>query len=190
VSRPPAFNEFSSPAPQAVIGASDDREREVLRPSVAGWTVAARGRLRRLVEPSRGGECNGLVRRIGAAEAGACLCALHAHARRPGLPRPQPAGGLPALPSPRGKQIAVAADGACKHLLSSGGTANPQQRQQKILFGVKVAQCLRTHGYPNMPDPTGLGSNQLPLGIDPNSPRFQTAENGCEKQARKELGLP
>ncbi len=108
----------------------------------------------------------------------------------PDFPDPDPQGDFPSFRPREAKQIAVAADGACKHLLSSGGTATPQQRQQKLAFGVKVAECLRTHGFPNIPDPTGLGSNQLPPGIDTNSPQFQTAETACEKQARKALGLP
>lgn len=108
----------------------------------------------------------------------------------PDFPDPDAQGDFPAFHPREAKQIAVAADGACKHLLSSGPTATPQQRQQKLAFGVKVAQCLRAHGFRNMPDPAGLGSNQLPPGIDPNSPQFQMAETACEKQARKALGLP
>jgi hypothetical protein len=88
------------------------------------------------------------------------------------------------------KQASLTAQQACKDLLSSGGGAMPQQRQQKLAFGVKVAQCLRAHGYPNFPDPTGLGSQALPPRIDPNSPPFQTTEAACEKQAQKALGVP
>jgi hypothetical protein len=77
------------------------------------------------------------------------------------------------------------------HLLSGGDTsATPQQRQRKLAFGVKVAQCLRAHGFPSMPDPTGLGANPLPSGINTNSPQFQAAEATCEQRARKALGLP
>ena len=88
------------------------------------------------------------------------------------------------------KQATLTAQQACKHLLSGGSPATPQQRQQKLALGVKVAQCLRTHGYSNFPDPTRLGSQSLPPGIDPHSPQFQTTETNCEKQARKALGLP
>jgi hypothetical protein len=88
------------------------------------------------------------------------------------------------------KQTSLTAQQACKHLLSGGRSATPQQRQQKLAFGVKVAQCLRAHGYPNFPDPTGLGSQSLPSGIEVNSPQFQAMETDCEKQAQKALGLP
>jgi hypothetical protein len=87
------------------------------------------------------------------------------------------------------KQTTLTAQQACKHPLSGAGSATPQQRQQKIAFGVKVAQCLRAHGYPNVPDPTGLGQ-ELPPGVDPSSPQFQTTEAACEKQAQKALGVP
>lgn len=87
------------------------------------------------------------------------------------------------------KQGAAAATETCKHLFSGGGTATPQQRQQKLAFGLKVAECLRRSGYPDFPDPRG-GSQSLPAGVDLHSPRFQAAETSCETQARKALGLP
>jgi len=89
------------------------------------------------------------------------------------------------------KQISSTANDACEHLLSNGDTpATPQQRQQKLAFGVKVARHMRTHGFPTMPDPTGLGANPRPSGIDTNSPQFQAAAATCEQRARKALGLP
>ena len=109
------------------------------------------------------------------------------------FPDPNSQGNFPPLSQQAlgvSKQTALTAQQACRHLLSNGGSATPQQRQQKIAFGVKVAQCLRAHGYPNFPDPTGLGSQALPPGIDTNSPQFQTTETGCEKQVQKALGVP
>ena len=108
------------------------------------------------------------------------------------FPDPDSHGNFPPLTQQAlgvSKQASLGAQQACKHLLSSGGSATPQRRQ-KIAFGVKVAQCLRAHGYPNFPDPTGLGSQALPPGIDTNSPQFQTTETACEKQAQKALGVP
>jgi hypothetical protein len=109
------------------------------------------------------------------------------------FPDPDAQGNFPPLTQQAlgvWKQTSLTAQQACKHLLSSGGTATPQQRQQKIAFGVKVAECLRAHGYASFPDPTGLGSQALPSGIDTNSPQFQTAETRCERQVQKALGLP
>ena len=108
----------------------------------------------------------------------------------PHFPDPDAQGDFPPFRTGGSKQTSSAANDACKHLLSSGGTATPQQREEKLAFGVKVAQCLRAHGFPNFPDPTRLGPQSLPPGIDLNSPQFQAAETACEKQARKALGLP
>jgi hypothetical protein len=111
-------------------------------------------------------------------------------------PDPDSSGHLPAS----GKQIArsspryPAAENACAHLLSSG--AMTQGDQQKIAFALKVAQCVRRHGFPTYPDPVisgrrsqGSGTRFEGTGIDTKSPRFQTAEIDCEKQMRKSLAL-
>jgi hypothetical protein len=108
----------------------------------------------------------------------------------PSFPDSDAQGNFPPFHTGVSKQVSVAADNACRHLLSRGGsTGTPQQRREKLLFALKVAQCLRTHGYPAFPDP-GASSHGTPPGIDLNSPQFQTAENNCEDQERKALGLP
>jgi len=95
------------------------------------------------------------------------------------------AAGL-ALPT-----LVLAANEDCKHLLAQrSSSATPEQQQQKLGFGVKVAGCLRAHGYPSFPDPPRLGSQPLPPGVDLDSPEFQAAETACEKHERKALGLP
>jgi hypothetical protein len=108
------------------------------------------------------------------------------------FPDPDSQGNLPSLTQQDlgvSKQTSLAAQQACKSLLSRGGnTGTPAQRQQKLAFGLKVAQCLRTHGYPTFPDPSG-SSQELPPGIDPSSSQFQTAETACENRSRKALGL-
>lgn len=117
---------------------------------------------------------------------------MRAHGVR-NFPDPNGQGSFPPLSQQAlgvSKQTSLVAQQACSHLLSGGGSATPQQRRQKLAFGVKVAQCLRAHGYPNFPDPTGLGSQALPPGIDSSSPQFQTIEAACEKHAQKALGVP
>ena len=108
----------------------------------------------------------------------------------PSFPDPNSQGTFPSFSAGVSKRTSSAADGVCRHLLPSGGTATPQQRQQKLEFGVKVAECVRARGYPNFPDPAQLGQQTLPQGIDTNSPQFQAVETRCETQARKVLGLP
>jgi hypothetical protein len=108
----------------------------------------------------------------------------------PNYPDPDSSGHLPA----GGKQIArssskfPAVENACMHLLSSGA-GTEQQRQQKFAFALKLAQCIRRHGFPTFPDPNG-SSQGLPPGIDPNAPRFQAAQTTCQKQVQQALGLP
>ena len=71
---------------------------------------------------------------------------------------------------------------ACKHLLPNGGTPPPvsaSQRKQAIA----AAQCMRTHGVPNFPDPVfpahgGIGT-RIGAGINPQSPAFQKAAKAC-----------
>jgi hypothetical protein len=117
----------------------------------------------------------------------------------PNYPDPDGTGHLPAS----GKQIArssaefPAAENACMHILQSGGAAETQGDKQKVAFALKVAWCMRSHGFPNYPDPTtssassqGSGTRFAGTGIDTKSPRFRTAETACEKETRKALGLP
>ena len=108
----------------------------------------------------------------------------------PRFPDPDPQGNFPSFSTGVSKQTSSAANDTCQHLISSGGSATPQQLQQKLEFGVKVAECLRAHGYPNFPDPKQLGQQPSPPGIDTNAPHFQAVETTCEVHARKALGLP
>jgi hypothetical protein len=112
-------------------------------------------------------------------------------------PDPDGNGNLPAS----GKQIArsspqyPAAENACMHILQTGSATETAGDKQKLAFALKVARCMRSRGYPTYPDPSpsvssqGSGTRFAGTGIDTRSPRFQTTETACEKQARKALGL-
>lgn len=108
------------------------------------------------------------------------------------FPDPNSQAEFPPFHADVSKQTSEAAQHACQHLLPhGGGTGTGKQNPQKVAFALKVAQCLRTRGYPNFPDPNSSGQfNFDSAGIDPNSPRFQATETACEKQARQELHLP
>ena len=111
----------------------------------------------------------------------------------PDFPDPDSQGQFPpqSSVSAQAKQASLSAQQACKNLLSSGGGAGtPQNRQEKSVFALKVARCLRAHGFPNFPDPTvsNQGTSENLGGIDPNSPQFQAAQTTCEKQAQRALG--
>jgi hypothetical protein len=72
---------------------------------------------------------------------------------------------------------------------SSSGQSGPTELQL-----LKYAVCMRTHGYPTMPDPVraqgggwafkGAGT---PGGIDLNSPQYQSAAKACEKDVPPSL---
>jgi hypothetical protein len=74
-----------------------------------------------------------------------------------------------------------AADTACKSLLP------PPQAPPKNLKAqnLKYAQCMRAHGISDFPDPQPDGTLQIqasPGGdLDPNNPRFKTADGACKK---------
>jgi hypothetical protein len=47
-----------------------------------------------------------------------------------------------------------AAQTACRHLLPNGGRSSPAASQQMVRKLVNFAQCMRSHGVSNWPDPT------------------------------------
>jgi hypothetical protein len=74
----------------------------------------------------------------------------------------------------------ISADQTCRHLLP-GGVPTPAQNQQALGRGLKLAQCMRSHGVQNYPDPNPANPNVVRLsGVDPSSPQFQTAQKVCE----------
>jgi hypothetical protein len=79
----------------------------------------------------------------------------------------------------------VQANEACEHLLPNGGQPTTAQVEQMLVQTLKYVKCLRTHGVPNMPDPTvakgGMISLRLPLSH--NSPQLLRAENACKSLA-------
>ena len=50
-------------------------------------------------------------------------------------------------------------------------------------LGAKFSSCMRKHGVSNFPDPNSQGVIQFgsDLGINPNSPTFQSAQSTCQK---------
>jgi len=49
--------------------------------------------------------------------------------------------------------------------------------------GAKFSECMRKHGIANFPDPNGQGVIQISsgMGIDPGSPKFESARAACAK---------
>lgn len=62
---------------------------------------------------------------------------------------------------------------------TTDGPASPQQEQAALAY----AQCMRSHGVPNFPDPKVTAHSftvHLAPGMDPHSPQFQAARNACQ----------
>jgi len=102
----------------------------------------------------------------------------------PDYPDPNSKGEFitnPGSPSPKEPGSVVrAAVQACRHLWPAGGpgsltAAQKQQIQQRAL---KLVQCLRAHGLPDISDPGANGSIRLSTGMV-NSPQFQAAQRFC-----------
>ena len=104
------------------------------------------------------------------------------------FPDPIPGHGmqfnLPSGLSPRSPAF-LSAQSACRHQVvppqdRGGGGVSAGERSADL----KLAQCMRSHGVPNYPDPTyrnGRPTSQ-PLtvyGINPDSPAVQSAQRVC-----------
>jgi hypothetical protein len=47
---------------------------------------------------------------------------------------------------------------------------------------LRFSECMRSHGVPSFPDPSGRGIHIGPAsGIDPASPAFRTAQSACRR---------
>lgn len=62
-----------------------------------------------------------------------------------------------------------------------GGSADPGADGGTSASGVEFAQCMRAHGVPNFPDPSGGRVNLS--GINQNSPQYQHAAGICGRPA-------
>jgi hypothetical protein len=79
-----------------------------------------------------------------------------------------------------------AADQTCHKLLPDGGVPTAAQRAQGLDQLLKVSVCMRAHGISDFPDPTANGieipiRKGMPTDLNPNNPRFQSAEKACQR---------
>jgi len=106
------------------------------------------------------------------------------------FPDPDSSGGFP-MPSdinPNSPQYQAAAS-ACKAYAGPGLNLTPAREEQIEASALEFAQCMRSHGVPNYPDPVikfsngGVSSGEDlggKNGVDPNSPTFQAAQKTCQ----------
>jgi hypothetical protein len=90
----------------------------------------------------------------------------------------------------RGDPHFPAAYGACQRLLPSGsspaGKATPVNASL-----VRFAQCMRSHGVRNYPDPdpgVSVRTQLAQAGINPGSPGFQATLQTCDRLAPEQAG--
>jgi len=90
-------------------------------------------------------------------------------------------GGSPGSPG-------VANLGSATTTTTPAGAEQSGNKATNYADAVSYAACMRTHGVPNMPDPTSNGSflNQRGTvngvaGVDPNSSAFQKADKSCSR---------
>lgn len=99
------------------------------------------------------------------------------------FPDPDPQGGFDNIPSSAspGSPHYGSASKACQPLLEAGqASATQLQKIQAQLL--KFAQCMRSHGVTNYPDPSTSGAavTTKGLGMSTSSPIFQKAQKACQ----------
>ena len=67
---------------------------------------------------------------------------------------------------------------ACGSLQAAIAEAKPRPTRARQL---RQAECMRTHGVRNYPDPLRGGGYNIPSTINPQSLAFIAAQNACEK---------
>jgi hypothetical protein len=95
---------------------------------------------------------------------------------------------------PAGNSPVARANDACQHLLPRGDvtTNSGHVTQRQLDLVLKIVQCLRTHGEPNVPDPT-TANGSLHIALQPSvvqSAQFQAAVNACRSLLPKGVHLP
>ncbi len=111
----------------------------------------------------------------------------------PGFPDPDSSGGIPkqAVVSAFeavGNAKAQVATNACRQLLPAGGSLSGQPVQaitaQDRQDYLKAAACMRSHGFPDFPDPAFPNNSvqvNIPSSINQDSSQFTSAATICTK---------
>ncbi len=108
----------------------------------------------------------------------------------PNFPDPQGTAGIPKEAVVRAlREVsdsrAKAATNACANL-NPNNAPSPAQQRQELTDYLKFAQCMRSHGLPNFPDPTSSGGRVEFVisvsrdGFDPHSPQILAKAHECQ----------
>jgi len=85
--------------------------------------------------------------------------------------------------TPRRVWVALAA-AACMFAIAACGSSSTGKHglaSAQSSPGVKFSACMRAHGVTSFPDPSSGGGIQIPNGVNPSSPSFQSAQTACQK---------
>jgi hypothetical protein len=74
-----------------------------------------------------------------------------------------------------------AAAGPALAAVACGSSAKPSNAAASGGSPLKVAQCIRSHGVPDFPDPSPGGTSVIPSWINPQAPAFLSAQKACAK---------
>jgi hypothetical protein len=79
--------------------------------------------------------------------------------------------------------LATASGAMALTACGSSGKSNHRSGSNSGGAGIKFADCMRSHGIPNFPDPSAGGGIHISSGsgINPQAPAFQSAQNACSK---------
>jgi hypothetical protein len=78
---------------------------------------------------------------------------------------------------------------ACKDLPSPWNSTGQQLSSAQQQGWLNWAQCIRTHGVPDFPDPTFSGTEVHDSGVASSSPQLQSATDACKSQRPSVGGL-
>lgn len=111
----------------------------------------------------------------------------------PNFPDPSADGSFSFSGNPKQMAGFQTAQQACRKVLPAGKPPSPAQLAKMRRQALKFSACMRSHGFPQFPDPTfSNGGIQLRLnrnaGMDPNAPRFQQAQQSCQAFMPGKLG--
>jgi hypothetical protein len=104
----------------------------------------------------------------------------------PNFPDPDSDGGIEVGPNSGidpDSATFKAAERECQELLDIK-PPTPAEQAEMQEQALRFAECMRSHGVPDFPDPVfsaGRGKITLPKGANPNSPQFRAAQEACER---------
>jgi hypothetical protein len=104
----------------------------------------------------------------------------------PTFPDPDSKGDFPRTLANRSLFVGPTFDAAnkpCQKLLPPSTPLTASEQQAEYQKALKFAVCMRSHGFPNFPDPTPIPyvGFDRPTSIDPNSPQFLSTRQTCHQ---------